>query len=271
MKKKYIIGLITYIGLLLFGILSIAYSANREKLEINKEEPTVFVHGYKGTENSFGNMLHRFEYTYNWGKNGLVYYVSSEGKLNDYQLGKKEGKPVLVQVIFENNRASFAETAEWLATVLRHLKETYKAETVNLVGHSMGGIVSTKYSMEYASKDYPIVNRLITIGSPFDGIYDENYFQVNHDPAATDLKPNSPALTELRQNGFPNHIQVLCIGSTGDVVAEPESVLAIEQIVPSEQLETKIFENDKLGHSALHEDNQVDQLIYSFLWQDGNQ
>jgi len=263
--------MITYICLLLIGVLSITYTSSDDKLEIHHEVPTVFIHGYKGTENSFGNMLNRFEYKYNWGKNGLVYYVSSEGNLYDYQLSKREYEPVFVQVIFENNRASFVENAGWLALVLRHMKETYNVDTINLVGHSMGGIVSVKYSMEYTSKEYPIVNNLITIGSPFDGIYNEKYFQFNQDPAASDLKPNSPALVKLLENAFPNHIEVLSIGSTGDIVAEPKSVRAIEEIVPSKQLEQVMIEDDELGHSALHENEQVDKLIYSFLWQEEDQ
>jgi len=267
-KKSYIIGMITYIGLLLFGVIFLTYRPTSYNLEILHEEPTVFIHGYKGTENSFGTMLNRFEYQYNWGKHGLTYYVSSEGKLQDYQLANKVYEPVFVQVIFENNRATFDETAQWLALVLRHMKETYDVESVNLVGHSMGGIVSTKYSMEYTSKEYPVVNGLITIGSPFDGVYKKDYFKVNQDPAANDLKPNSPALKKLRENEFPNHIEVLSIGSTGDLVAVPASVHAIGAIVPSNQLEQIMIEDDELGHSALHENEEVDQFVHSFLWQD---
>src|SRR5699024_2386023 len=150
------------------------------------------------------------------------------------------------------------ETTEWLSSVLQHLKEEYAVETVNLVGHSMGGIVSTKFSMEYTSVDYPAVNRLVTIGSPFDGIYDEQYFEINQDPAAMDLAQASPALTELRENNLPVHIQALSIGSTGDLVPEEESVLAVEEVIPKEQLETMIIEDSMLGHSALHENVTVD-------------
>src|SRR5699024_555546 len=220
LKKRYIIGIMAYTILLFVGVLSVVHSIYRENIVIDGEA-TVFVHGYKGTENSFGNLLDRFEYTYQWGKKGLVYYISSEGNINDYfLLREEEDQPIFVQVVFENNRAEFAETTEWLSSVLQHLKEEYAVETVNLVGHSMGGIVSTKFSMEYTSVDYPAVNRLVTIGSPFDGIYDEQYFEINQDPAAMDLAQDSPALTELRENNLPVHIQALSIGSTGDLVAE---------------------------------------------------
>src|SRR5699024_1888242 len=129
LKKRYIIGIITYTILLFVGVLSIVHSINRENIMIDGE-PTVFIHGYKGTEISFGNLLDRFEYTYEWGKKGLVYYVSSEGNINDYLLLRdEEDQPVFVQVVFENNRASIAETTEWLSTVLHHLKEEYGVET----------------------------------------------------------------------------------------------------------------------------------------------
>src|SRR5690625_7363321 len=43
--------------------------------------PTVFVHGYKGTFNSFANMLKRFE-DQDWGKKVLVYHISKKGKIS---------------------------------------------------------------------------------------------------------------------------------------------------------------------------------------------
>src|SRR5699024_5062031 len=162
----------------------------------------LFVHGYKGTENSFGHMLKRFEKQYKWGNTALIYYVSPQGEIQVYNLSKGKQNPVFIQVVFENNRASFADNTEWLASVTRHINEYQDPET------------------------YPAVDKLITIGSPFDGIYNQSYFQIHHDPAATDLKPNSVALGLLRENtnAFPENISVLSIGSTGDIVAAPESV-----------------------------------------------
>lgn len=231
--------------------------------------PTVFVHGYKGTYYSFAAMLQRFENNYGWGEKVLVYHVSKNGKLKVEKIGDQDAQPAYVQVVFENNRASFEDSAGWLAAVLSHLKKHYHVNKAHVVGHSMGGIISLKYIEDYQDDTkYPQIDKLVTLGSPFDGIYNKEYFQLNRDAAAVDLMPDSPALNILRKNkeAFPNNIDVLSIGSTGDIVAEPESVQSIRDIVSHERLKQIIIQNRALGHSALHENQEVDALIHDFLY-----
>ncbi|MFC2947862.1 alpha/beta hydrolase [Virgibacillus sediminis] len=264
--KKYMITA-TMVLILFAGIL--LYQPNKPVSDIHHGNPTLFVHGYKGTANSFGYMLYRFEEEYKWGNKGMVYYVTSTGRIRDYHLSKGRGEPVFVQVIFQNNRASFEDTTHWLASVAAHMKENYHVEEINLVGHSMGGIVSLKFLQEYEGEKYPSVDRFIAIGSPFDGIYSQEYFQIHHDEAATDLKPGSLALELLRKSDFSRNTEVLNIASTGDNVARPESVQSIRTIIPSEQYNETIIVDEELGHSALHENGQVDWMIHSFLWKDG--
>ncbi|WP_230856004.1 alpha/beta fold hydrolase [Virgibacillus dakarensis] len=269
MKKKRILQL-TAIGILIVTATIITYMPRHASSQHSITPINVFVHGYKGTTNSFGGMLNRFERN-NWGNKALIYYVTRHGDVKMYPLNKGSREPIFIQVIFENNRASFDDSATWLSEVMRHLKNTYHIDSVNLIGHSMGGLVSLKYIEEYQDPaEYPATNKLITIGSPFDGIYSQYYFQINRDPAATDLKPDSPALQLLRANrqAIPDHLAVLSIGSTGDMVAVPKSVHTLKEIVPANQLTEIMIENDNLGHSELHENRQVDKLIHSFLWQE---
>lgn len=229
--------------------------------------PTVFVHGYKGTFNSFANMLKRFE-DQDWGKKVLVYHISKKGKIRVTHSGDIDASPAYIQVVFEDNRASFEDTSEWLSKVLAHLKKNYNAKSINLVGHSMGGVVSLKYIEDYQDENkYPRINKLITLGSPFDGIYSEEYFRLHRDAAAIDLMPDSAALNILKSNkdAFPDHIDVLNVGSTGDLIAVPESVNSLQDIVSEEKLTEVMIDNEKLGHSALHENEHVDKLVHDFL------
>ncbi len=249
-------------------MISLGYQSER-KPDISTIKPTVFLHGYKGTYHSFGFMLDRFESKYNWGNKALIYYVSSNGEISARNLSKGRSEPPLVQVIFEDNRAGFNQSAAWFASVLKHMKQHFYVDNVNLVGHSMGGIVSLEFLKQYNDKEiYPNVDKFIAIGSPFDGIYSEDYFQVNYGAAATDLIPGSAALEMLHKRPFPKDTRVLSIGSTGDMVAVPESLESLRQIIPKEQLDEIMIEDKDLGHSALHENQQVDQLIHSFLWKD---
>lgn len=267
MKKKHIISTAVLLSffIVIFLMTDVPKSANTEN-EI--KNPTVFVHGYKGTANSFGNLLNRYENKYGWGNKAIIYYMSSSGHLHVYNLGKGKNDSAFVQVIFQDNRASIADTVKWLAKVLAHMKQEYQVDSVNLVGHSMGGLVSMKYIQAYQKPSkYPRVNKLVTIGSPFDGIYSKEYFQMNRDPATVDLKPGSSALKLMRLNKktVPENLQVLSIGSTGDIVALPESVHAIRKIISEDQLTEKMIENKLLGHSGLHENATVDKMVYSFL------
>ncbi|WP_449354523.1 alpha/beta fold hydrolase [Virgibacillus natechei] len=268
MKKKLIISLTSSV-IMIVGVVTILYMPNKAKSEHYSGDPTVFVHGYKGTSNSFGFMLDRFENSYRWGNKALVYFVSSKGRVKEYNLSKGKHEPTFVQVVFENNRAGIDDTTYWLSSALKHMKESYSVDSINLVGHSMGGIVALKYLQDYTGEAYPSANKLITIGSPFNGIYSQEYFQINHDAGAIDLKPDSLALQTVHDNTIPENTDVLSIGSTGDPVAVPESVQAIETIIPDDQLDEIMIENRRLGHSALHESKQVDKEIHSFLWQDG--
>ncbi|MBM7599798.1 putative alpha/beta hydrolase family protein [Virgibacillus halotolerans] len=267
MKKQHIIA-ITSSCIILLGVLTILYLPNKASSGFHTQQPTVFVHGYKGTANSFGFMLDRFEHEYHWGNKALVYYVAENGAIHVHNLNEGQGDPTFIQVIFENNRASLEDGAKWLAAVFDHMQQNYYIDKVNLVGHSMGGLVSVKYLESYQGDVHPNVKKLITIGSPFDGIYAEEYFQINQDAAATDLKPNSAALKLLHEGDFPKNIDVLSIGSTGDMIAVPESVQSLRTIVPDNQLQEVMINNEDLGHSGLHEDEAVDRLIHSFLWKD---
>lgn len=267
MNKRKIIGAASFFAVLTSVILIIYIP--KETYSEHNGSATVFVHGYKGTYHSFGDLLNRFEDTYNWGNKSLIYRVSSAGKVKVINKSKENLEPYFVQVIFENNRASFADTAEWLSLVMEHLKTEYKVDKVNLVGHSMGGLVSLKYIEGYQNLEkYPHIKRLITIGSPFDGIYNKAYFTVNRDAGAADLKPDSSALQLLRMNKemIPEGLDVLNIGSTGDAVATPESVQTLQHIIREDQLAQRMIKNSTLGHSELHENAQVDKLIHSFLF-----
>lgn len=251
------------------GLLFFIRSSDTVNSEQFSGTPTVFVHGYKGTYNSFGNMLKRFEEENNWGERVLVYRVTKNGKIRTSQTGNLEADPAYIQVVFEDNRASFEDSANWLSHVLNHLKKNYSVNSVNLVGHSMGGIVALKYIEDYQDEvAYPQTAKLVTLGSPFNGIYSEEYFRLHRDAAAFDLMPESAALSMLRTNreGFTAHIDVLSIGSTGDLVAVPESVESIQDIVSSEQLEQVMIDDDSVGHSALHENSEVDHIVYEFLY-----
>ncbi|WP_409250908.1 alpha/beta fold hydrolase [Bacillus sp. SCS-153A] len=265
------------VGAMLLLSFSLIYISLKSQIAESKESsssaqtdiPTVFVHGYKGTYNSFKTMIYRFEKN-NWGKRELVVYVSAAGDVTwKGSLLTDSALPPLVQVIFEKNKASIAETSTWLQRVMTGLKDKYGVEQVNLVGHSMGGLVSTHYLESLnGSDEQPETVKFAVIGSPFDGIAHESYHQVNTGEAVIDLKPESEALNSLvkNKNQFPAHIEVLAIAGAGDQVVDVDSAFAIQHIVPAENLQKQLIEDKTIDHSGLHETEKVDKLLKKFLW-----
>ncbi|WP_338752108.1 alpha/beta fold hydrolase [Bacillus sp. FJAT-52991] len=231
---------------------------------------TVFVHGYKGTAVSFRSMLDRFENEHHWGKQALLCKVTKDGRVLTSKTSHYTANDHLfVQVVFENNRANFEDTTYWLSEVMNTLKTHYGIDQVNLVGHSMGGIVSTKFLEDYKQGGkYPHVEKLVVIGSPFKGVKNRDYLKTNTGAATYDLMPNSPAIKQLWANteSFPKHVKTLAIAGVGDQLVNVNSALAIESIVPKENYTESIIVNRNINHSGLHESDEVDAQIGQFLW-----
>lgn len=269
MKKKHILYGASAAVLILIAVM-ITYLPQQANSQKGHSPVTAFVHGYKGTANSFAGMIGRFQHK-DWGNKALVVYVTKHGNVKTYSLNNEKKKPRFIQVVFENNQANFSKSTLWLSKAMKVLKIKYHIDSINLVGHSMGGLVSLKYVEDYQDpSQYPVTNKLITIGSPFGGIYNEDYFQLYENTGAKDLRPDSRALELLQYNaaGIPGTLQVFSIGSTGDTVAVPESVQELREIVPERQLTEELIDNPGLGHSELHETELVDQWVYKFLGQE---
>ncbi|WP_157796296.1 alpha/beta fold hydrolase [Bacillus xiapuensis] len=268
-KKNGVIALVI-IGLVYFSywLLNRAEPASPQAAE-PPADATLFIHGHKGTYGSFRTMLERFEHN-SLGKKTLICKVTKDGRvLVKYANNTPSKEPQFIQVLFENNRAGFDQTAYWLSKIMKMLKVQYDLKQVNLVGHSMGGLVSAKYLQNYSHhRDYPAVKHLVVIGSPFLGVSDKDYVNKNTGLAKYDLMPNSPALQEIfhHKRLFPNNVKTLAIASTGDQLVAVQSALAVKQLVPKDHYHEIIIRDSSVTHSGLHESRKVDLVIAEFLW-----
>lgn len=236
----------------------------------NKDTIVVFVHGYRGSYNSFNQLLKRFEFRYHWGKRSDIYYVQKDGSVNWFKSNVKGRK--LIQIIFEDNKASFSKYTLWLKNVLTDINHTHKNKEINIVSHSMGGIATIKYLQKFSeNRYYPKIKKVVTLGSPFNGIIDPKYFEIHGlDRATKDLKAGSVALQKMLKERIElsEYTEILNIGSVGDEFVTPESVLYLtELIIPkcNNQVKHYIIKRNDLSHSGLHEDEEVDQLIQMFI------
>lgn len=70
---------------------------------------------------------------------------------------------------------------------------------VNLVGHSMGGLVCANYAVKYATEDRVRIAKLITIGSPLQGT-PMAYVAKLFCKCAAEMVPNSDFINTLNEN-----------------------------------------------------------------------
>ncbi|MBO1005330.1 alpha/beta fold hydrolase [Pseudogracilibacillus auburnensis] len=236
--------------------------------------PTVFIHGYKGSDRSFSTMLSRMEKN-KWGHRSIICHIDRNGNIKFNGKLKRNVSQPFIQVIFEDNRARLSDQTIWLQTLMKQLKENYHIENINLVGHSMGGLAATNYLETVGDNElYPRVNKLVTIGSPFLGIDKEEYFLQNHGEALIDLKPRSVGLDQLVKNKafIPKNVKVLSIAGvisdpeTGDGLVSLQSALGNRYIFHESHFEQVILTDPAATHSGLHEHPGVDEYIARFLW-----
>lgn len=251
----------------------------QRKLETNltskkTKVPTLFVHGYSGTKNSFGGMLKRFEKN-GWGKKELIMTVTSVGSITTTgSLSGKEDNP-MIQVIFQDNKNTEWSQTKWLYNCLAFLKKR-GVEEVNLVGHSMGGVSGLRYLMSYPNDiSQPKVLKFAAIGAPFNDFLDTSSAQ-----NIADLLKNGPSEVSSRYQDYENLAVnlaqdtkfLLLAGQLdkntfNDEMVPTTSALAVNSLLKQTNVvTTKIFYGPKAQHSQLHENEAVDQEVANFLW-----
>jgi len=153
-----------------------------------------------------------------------------------YRLAKAGIGPVLGFEYWTFGR--IAAAARQLGWFVDHVREQTGAESVDVVGHSMGGVVA-RYYVTLAGGD-GVVRRLITLGSPHNGT-DVSRLGIGH--PGRELVTGSKMLTRLAASPPLVHTKITSIWSRGDALvpagAQPPLLGA----------ETIIY--DDLGHVAL--------------------
>lgn len=112
--------------------------------------PVMLVHGYNDDMTGWN------DYTAP-GPVGLLARTGLTGVARTFNTGK-DGRFTPTATIDQNART--------LATYIAELKSDSKAEQIDIVAHSMGGLISRRYIARYMSPTAPDVSRLIMLGTP---------------------------------------------------------------------------------------------------------
>lgn len=108
------------------------------------------------------------------------------------------------------------ERARHLAGLVRKVRRVTGEKKVDMVAHSLGGIVARLAIADHRLG--PSVQTLVTLGSPHQGTYPARY---GNTPILHDLRPGSELLSRLAQKPLPARIRVVCLWSRNDLFVLP--------------------------------------------------
>lgn len=237
--------------------------------------PTLFIHGYSGGPASFGKMLGRFQQA-DISQQELTVTVAPDGSVTSSGSLSGNADNPTIQVLFTDNKNNEWNQTEWIKNVLLFFKETYDVTSVDLVGHSMGGVSGLRYLLTYGGEqDLPAIDHFVAIGAPFNDFL-ENADQTIEDELATGPVEKADRYQDYQQmiGNLPTNTQILLIAGQlspedlSDGTVPLTSAVAVYSLLKAQgnPLKLEIVEGKNAQHSQLHENPQVDNYVSDFLW-----
>lgn len=244
--------------------------------EVKSYPVTLFFHGYGGTKHSMGGMIQRLSSRYQ-ATHTLDLTVNTDGTIQTSGTFEQADKPVLINVLFADNKNNEWNQAEWIYQSLQFVKAQYHVEKVNVVGHSMGGVSLFRFLETYQNQgELPTVEHFISIAAPLNEFLDTSNEQSVDGLLQQGPTQISPRYQDFQNNiaNFPKNIQVslfagqLSASDLSDGTVPLTSALAVNQLLSSQQIpvETFVFKGVLAQHSALHANPKVDKRIAEILW-----
>lgn len=238
--------------------------------------PTVFIHGYEGNSFSFGPLLRRLERE-NVAKREMTIVVQEDGKLTvEGKLKNNHDNPTIM-VLFAKDVTDEITQSRWIDKVMRYLYQQ-KISRVNLVSHSMGGVSTLRYLLEYADDRTPQTERFVTIAAPFN---DLEIAEDTEEIFAYELTEKGPSgETPIYQyfdhamEKLPPNLQVLDVagdlkdGTESDGSVSTHSAFALRLLF---QKHAKSYQELTVtkksgGHSAITKSTELKTKLIYFLW-----
>lgn len=244
--------------------------------EVKSYPVTLFFHGYGGTKHSMGGMIQRLSSRYQ-ATHTLDLTVNTDGTIQTSGTFEQADKPVLINVLFADNKNNEWNQAEWIYQSLQFVKAQYHVEKVNVVGHSMGGVSLFRFLETYQNQgELPTVEHFISIAAPLNEFLDISNEQSVDGLLQQGPTQISPRYQDFQNNiaNFPKNVQVslfagqLSASDLSDGTVPLTSALAVNQLLSSQQIpvETFVFKGVLAQHSALHANPKVDKRIAEILW-----
>jgi triacylglycerol esterase/lipase EstA (alpha/beta hydrolase family) len=174
-----------------------------------------------------------------------------------YQL-KQAGIGPVYTINLWNITGGIEAHAEKLAKSLQTIKEKHPNEPITLIGHSMGGLVSSYYA-EFLKKDDIQIKKIITLGSPF---YGTRLAGLGMGLSVEQMAPNSAFLEALRLKIDGSTIPYYYLASQMDNTIVPWDSALIDPLTPDASNQYVIPDQ---GHLRLLVSQQVFEKVKAWL------
>ncbi|MBO0457247.1 alpha/beta hydrolase [Enterococcus hulanensis] len=238
--------------------------------------PTVFIHGYEGNSFSFGPLLRRFERE-NVAKREMTIVVQKDGKLSvEGKLKNRNDNPTIM-VLFAKDVTDEITQSKWIDKVMRYLYQQ-KVRRVNLVSHSMGGVSSLRYLLEYAGEKTPITEHFVAIAAPFN---DLEIAEDTEEIFAYELTEKGPSgetpiyqYFDQAMNQLPTNLHVLDVagdlkdGTESDGSVSTHSAFALRLLFQkhARSYQELTVTGKSGGHSAITKSAKLEKQLIKFIW-----
>ncbi len=184
------------------------FVARKETIEAGAPDghpPLIFVHGLGGRGGEF--LL-------------LSRYLAWTGRKRSYAIHFDDDQTVV-------------EKAAALAQFIRGVKKVTGCKQVDIVAHSLGGVVARLAIANHRLGTS--VETLITLGSPHKGTYPARFGATSD---LLDLRPDSELMTRLNSRPWPKNVRGVTFWSRNDLLVLPPESAAMEG---TEQVDTTPF------------------------------
>lgn len=221
------------LGLALFyiretGLLSRHFSLNKSDVETEVAEknqsiigsslyPIIFVHGWMGKSMDY------LEYESKLEKEGIALAKGLIDRYSDESICPEKWPPAIsvsIEYYYENNsNRGIEEYAKELAHSIDLVRNCTGSEQVIIIAHSMGGLVSRKYMIDYGNQN---VKKLITLATPHYGFNEFTRTEIilmiirlftNREKEVEQMRPGSDFLRELDAADANKRENIVSIGT----------------------------------------------------------
>jgi uncharacterized alpha/beta hydrolase family protein len=257
---------ISIIGLFLFQKSLLVFAAKINEAElISIHQPTIFVPGTNGTTERFNGL---FKQLSDEQTEILKLTVQTDGTISvKGQLTGISEHPLIVVAFADSSDETLPRQGSWFQLALNYLQKYYLFDSYNYVGHSNGGLVITSYLENFRQNQDPVLNKLITIATPFN---DTSQKYNTLETTFTEVKKASPLLKKSLQSkeNIPSAIQVLAIAGEADSTVPLMSAFSSRFIYQKQVAAYRelLIRGTETSHSKLVENKQVIQAIRENLW-----